>query len=79
MEYLRPKDVMQKMKISRGKLYNLIRDGLFPKPGKFLNNKKMTMWLDSEVENVMIELFKNSDEEQVRKIVEKIESARQAF
>ncbi len=77
MEYLRPKDVMRKMKISRGKLYQLIGAGLFPKPHKCLD-KKTSIWLDSEVENAMIALFRNPDENHVRKIVEDIEKSRWA-
>ncbi len=75
MEFMRPKDVMQKMKISRGKLYELINCGLFPPPTKFLG-KKMVIWLNSEVEDVMLALFKNPDPDYIRKIVENIKHSR---
>jgi predicted DNA-binding transcriptional regulator AlpA len=78
MEFMRPKDVMQKMKISRGKLYQLISEGLFPKPHKCLD-RKTSIWLDSEVENAMTALFKNLDKDYIRKLVSDIEQSRQAW
>lgn len=72
MEFLRPKDVVRKMKISRALLYNLINAGLFPKPAKF---NRLSIWKDSEVEKVM-DAYINLSEEEIKQIVHQIERAR---
>ncbi len=69
---------MQKMKISKGKLYELISSGLFPKPAKFLD-RKITVWLDSEVEIAMIALFKNPNKDYIKKVVSDIEQSRRTW
>ncbi len=74
MEFLRPKDVIKKMKISKTMLYEYIRKGLFPKPKKIGRNA--SIWLDTEVEKIMLAFFKGADEKKLREIAKEIECSR---
>jgi len=74
MEFLRPKDVIRKMKISRPLLYNYIKKGVFPKPIKI--SPTISVWLNSEVEKIMQLMYKRADETTIKKIVEEIEQLR---
>ncbi len=73
MEFLRPKDVMKKMKISKALLYNLINAGLFPKPAKF---NKLSIWKKREVEKIMDAIYINLSEEEIKQIVHQVEESR---
>ncbi|MCX7857817.1 MAG: AlpA family phage regulatory protein [Deltaproteobacteria bacterium] len=74
MELLRPKHVIQKMKISRAVLYRLIQEGIFPKPVKI---GSMSFWLSSEVDRIMLALYRKENKETLKKIVREIERSRQ--
>ncbi|MEM3484523.1 MAG: AlpA family phage regulatory protein [Candidatus Methanomethyliaceae archaeon] len=73
MEFLRPKDVMQKMKVRRTYLYDLIRRGLFPRPVKL---GTMSVWLADEVEKVMSAMYRGKKPEEIRSLVKTIEEMR---
>jgi len=73
MEFLRVKDIMQKMRISKPQLYKLIRQGMFPNPVKI---GKMSVWINTEVEKVMLALCTNTDVESLKNIVREIEGSR---
>jgi len=74
MEFLRPKDVTKKMKISRPWLHILIRENLFPKPIKL--TYKIKVWKDDEVEKIMNAMFNNEGKEKIRDLVRQIENSR---
>jgi len=74
MEYLRPKDVLKVMKISRAYLYGRIRQGLFPRPKKL--SPALAVWLDLEVKTVMDAMFRGKSEAEIRELVRQIEEAR---
>ena len=74
MEFLRPKDVMAKMKLCRASLYHLIREGLFPRPVKL--GDRVSVWADDEVEKVMSALYQKMNNEDLKEFVLGIEKSR---
>ncbi|MEO0282090.1 MAG: AlpA family phage regulatory protein [candidate division WOR-3 bacterium] len=74
MEFLRPKDIMKKMKISRTLLYSYIKKGIFPKPIKM--GATISVWLNTEIESIMIAMYKQENEDNLRKLVKEIELSR---
>jgi len=74
MEFLRPKDVIKKMKISRTLLYSYIKKGVFPKPIKM--SPTISVWLNTEIENIMIAMYKQENEDNLKKLVKEIEHLR---
>jgi predicted DNA-binding transcriptional regulator AlpA len=75
MELLRPKDVAEKMKISRAYLYKLIKEGLFPRPVKALNGT-MSVWLNTEVDSLIEAIHRMEPKERIRELVKTIENNR---
>lgn len=73
MEFLRPKDVMQKMKVKKTYLYSLVKRGLLPRPQKL---GPMSVWIDEEVERVMAMMYAGSTEEEIKEAVKRIEQSR---
>lgn len=73
MEFLRPKDVMQKMKVKKTYLYSMVKKGLFPRPRKL---GPMSIWTVEEVERVMALMYSGLTEEKLREAVREIEEAR---
>ncbi len=47
MNYLRIKDIEEKIRLKKSKIYNLISEGLFPKPFKV---GAASLWTESEVD-----------------------------
>ncbi|HOE17239.1 MAG TPA: AlpA family phage regulatory protein [Syntrophorhabdaceae bacterium] len=74
MTFMRPVDVQRKMKVSRTHLYELIRQGLFPKPVKPF--KKMSLWNEAEVDRIMEAFYKRIDKEKIKELVNEIEQLR---
>jgi predicted DNA-binding transcriptional regulator AlpA len=75
MELLRPKDVAERMKISRAYLYKLIKEGLFPRPVKALNGT-MSVWLNTEVDSLIEAIHRMEPKERIRELVKTIENKR---
>ncbi|MEM3427848.1 MAG: AlpA family phage regulatory protein [Nitrososphaerales archaeon] len=74
MKFLRPHEVAQKMGLSRTSLYRLVKDGMFPGPVKIF--AYISVWLDSEVEQIMSAMYRNAPPDEIRELVNFIERLR---
>ena len=48
---VRHKEVCQRLQISSAKLFDMVAKGLFPKPFQIIPNGRATGWLESDVQN----------------------------
>ena len=60
MKFLKLQQVMDKTTLCRSSIYNLIKEGSFPKNVAVMGTRKA--WLESEVEDWMIGKIENSVE-----------------
>ncbi|MEM3484733.1 MAG: AlpA family phage regulatory protein [Candidatus Methanomethyliaceae archaeon] len=74
MKFLRPHEVAHKMGLSKASLYRLVKGGMFPRPVKIFAN--VSVWLDSEVEQIMSAMYRNSPPDEIRELVRSIERSR---
>ena len=58
--FLRIKEVMQKVGLSRSQVYRLIQAGLFPSPLKI--GPRVSVWSESHVEGWMLDIQEQSRE-----------------
>lgn len=74
MKFLRPHEVAHKMGLSKASLYRLVKGGMFPGPVKIFAN--VSVWLDSEVEQIMSAMYRNSPPDEIRELVKSMERLR---